>query len=547
MSLTIKHFRGIRLDKRRSASKPLGEPILQSSDTIRYLRPGNAFLNNITSLGGYHIFSDQGRRWVESQLGEKVNFDKVFSLELHGLKPSDSHTNPDGSFLRRPELPGRASVERYIEVYSSSFPSRVFPVISRSMFGKTLDLAYNPLQVAGSASSKACVYAFLSLISLFGFDNNTHGSMDCQTYASMVYDFTTAVIQESTVDGLQSLIMLVQHQYFIGDLLSAAATLSIATRLLYTLGAHTLYAGEPSNTSSSTYNKGNLRCHLRDLFWLCYSFDKDLCLRIGQPPCILDTHCDLTLPCDYVRLHNINLRGNMSQVDDETIPLFPWDLRLSLLKSKVYERLYSAHSFRQSESEFLSSIRSLDESLEQWRRSLPEELRPTLYVSQETSVAANLNTSAVMLRLAYYHCVAVIHQASSKFQDPTTDIPGPRLDNITSSTSLSTAASRSTLSFLHKVLYVVHPECVWVALFYAITAVLTLFCNILINPHDPEAINDMKLLEQVPVLIRRIPVRKLTLGDWLQLQYMDDVMTELANICAQVVSKSRKSSRDMAL
>lgn len=215
------------------------------------------------------------------------------------------------------------------------------------------------------------------------------------------------------------------------------------------------------NTSSSTYNKGNLRCHLRDLFWLCYSFDKDICLRTGQPPCILDAHCDITLPCDYVRLHSINLPENVAQVDDGILPLFPWDLRLSLLKSKVYESLYSAHSSRQPRPELLSSIRSLDESLEQWRLSLPEELRPTLYFSQETPVAANLNTLAVMLRLAYYHCVAVIHQASSKFKDSTTDIPGPRIDNITSSTSLSTTASRSTLSFLHKVLYVVHPECVW--------------------------------------------------------------------------------------
>ncbi|KAJ5904701.1 uncharacterized protein N7473_001617 [Penicillium subrubescens] len=408
------------------------------------------------------------------------------------------------------------------------------------MFRQTLDLAYRPLQVAGSASAKACVYAFLSHISLFGFDNNTQGSMDCQAYAAMVHNFTTEVIQESTVDGLQSLIMLVHHQYFIGDLLSAAATLSIATRLLYTHGAHALYADDPSTTSSSTYNKGNLRCHLRDLFWLCYSFDKDICLRTGEPPCILDIHCDLTLPCDYVRLHNINLHENVSQVDDEIVPLFPWDLRLSLLKSKVYDRLYSAHSLRQAKTELLLSIRSLDESLEQWRRSLPEELRPTLYFSQETPVAANLNTSAVMLRLAYYHCVAVIHQASSKSQDFSTCIPEPRLDDITSSTRISTTASRSTLSFFHKALYVVHPECFWVALFYVITAVLTLFCNILSNPHDPDATNDMKLLESVPLLIRCIPVRKLTLGDWLQLQYLDGVMTELAEICARVISKSRK-------
>lgn len=247
-----------------------------------------------------------------------------------------------------------------------------------------------------------------------------------------------------------------QLQYFLSDLQSAAATLSIATRLLYTLEAHTV----PTNKSAA-YDKRDPKCHLRDLFWLCYSFDKDICLRTGQPPCINDTHCELTLPSDYVRLHDINLQERMPQIDDHTVPFFPWDLRLSMLKSKVYQGLYTAHSLQQSVSGLLSNIRSLDETLEQWRLLLPAEFRPTLYFSWETPVSANVNTMAVMLRLAYYHCVTVIHQASSRCRTLETDHAGPRLDGITSSTRLSIIASRSTLSYLQRVLPVVHPECFW--------------------------------------------------------------------------------------
>ncbi|KAJ5552462.1 hypothetical protein N7494_001840 [Penicillium frequentans] len=58
----------------------------------------------------------------------------------------------------------------------------------------------------------------------------------------------------------------VQLQYFLGDLQSAAATLSIATRLLYTLGAHTVPINKGSVSSLLLYGKSESKCHLRDLF-----------------------------------------------------------------------------------------------------------------------------------------------------------------------------------------------------------------------------------------------------------------------------------------
>lgn len=96
-----------------------------------------------------------------------------------------------------------------MQIYGSSSQSLVFPVISQPVFGKTLDLAYSNLQLPGSNSAKSCVYAFLSLISLFGMDDNIHGAMDCQSYASVAQSFQIPVIEEMTVDGLQTLIMLV--------------------------------------------------------------------------------------------------------------------------------------------------------------------------------------------------------------------------------------------------------------------------------------------------------------------------------------------------
>lgn len=236
---------------------------------------------------------------------------------------------------------------------------------------------------------------------------------------------------------------------------AAAVSASIATRLLYKLGAHTL------QNCPDVYEKSNSECHLRDLFWLCYSFDKDICLRTGQPPSIDDTNCDLTLPLNYTQQQNSNIQQDaIISIDDKTLPLYPWDLRLSKIKSEVYQTLYSVSAHRKSNSEILLSIRHIDQALEQWRISLHPDFRPTLWFSQEMPISANLNTQAVMLRLAYYHCVTIIHQASKRCK-VSGDHQENQLDGIGSSINLTINASWSTLSYLQTTLPVLQGECFW--------------------------------------------------------------------------------------
>lgn len=237
--------------------------------------------------------------------------------------------------------------------------------------------------------------------------------------------------------------------------------MSIATRLLYAFGAHTL------SDDIQPYDKSMPECHLRDLFWLCYSFDKDICLRTGQPPSIHDTCCDLTLPAGYAQLQDSNILQNSLSIDDHTVPLYPFDLRLSQIKYEAYQALYSASAQRNSGPEILSRIRKLDETLEQWRFSLHPEFRPTLWFSPEMPVSA-MNTQTTMLRLAYYHCVTIIHQASERCNFSHEN--GPEHDGIRSSVSLTVNSSRSTLSYLQAALPVVKGECFWYApLTYLVT------------------------------------------------------------------------------
>ncbi|KAJ5981767.1 Transcription factor [Penicillium canescens] len=498
---------------------------------------------NVTFFSGIHLLSDEGLRWIEHQVGEEVNRAKLSAFELPWTNPRRIHDYAAVSSDLPPELPRRKTVEVYVLRFTSSFTSLVFPVISKTLFMKTLDLAYGPRGVFGSTSANACVYSFISLVSLFGFDDNTHGAVDCGSYASTALRAVPHIIEEMTVDGLQSLMMLVHLQYFLGDLQSAAVTISIATRLLYKLGAHTNPAGMNSSVHLPPYNKAILEYHVRDLFWVCYSFDKDISLRMGQPASINDFNCDLSLPLEYVRLQNSNIQRDELKPDDHTLPLYPWDLRLSMIKSEAYNTLYSVNASFKSDCQILESIRCLDAALDEWRLSLHSEIRPTLCFSSDMSTKAKLNTQEVILRLAYYHCMSIIHQASDRRNISKLDA-GIGLEGISSSVNLSTTACRSTLSLLQTRLPTLKGECFWVLLFYILTANLTLFCNILKDPLQSESSQDVAILREVPAMINKIPIRNLTPAEMIHLSFLNGFTTELARLAMCAVLKAQKESRN---
>ncbi|KAL4866369.1 hypothetical protein BDV12DRAFT_187444 [Aspergillus spectabilis] len=482
-------------------------------------------LDNVAYLNGTHLSSEETRKWIESCTGEAIDFEKLYAIELPWANTSRLLIEPSLQSCPVLELPSRFIVEKYVRLWCTSFESLAFPVVSKWLFTETLDLAYKPHHCFGSDSAKSCVYSFLSLVALFGIDDNLHGAVHCGSYASAAHCLVAQITQEMTLSGLESLRLLTQFQYFLGDLQAAAVSVSIATRLLYKFNAHTLSSLEYPHT----YDKSILECHLRDLFWLCYTWDKDICLRTGQPPSIDDTSCDLALPPNYGQLQNSNIQRHTMPIDDRTLPLYPFDLRLSKIKSEVYQSLYSASARRKSDTEVLSSIRGLDLTLEQWRVSLHPDFRPTLWFSQETPVSVNLNTQAVMLRLAYHHCFTIIHQAENQ------------PDGIRSSINLTIHASWSTLCYLQAAMPAVKDHVFWAIIFYAITAILNLFHNILKNPLDSEVSRRVDILRDFPRLIRRIPIRTLTLGEVIHLRFLDEFTAELARLGECAISKARNS------
>lgn len=152
---------------------------------------------------------------------------------------------------------------------------------------------------------------------------------------------------------------------------------------------------------------------IRNLFWVCYLVDKDLVFCTGLPPAIDDSYCDLSLPPDYVPTFYSPVQGYLRPPTPMETATFAFDIRLCIIKSRIYTLLYSANSLRQPEAEMEDVIRHVEITLGAWKRSLPTNDQPASIgfpcVPRDTGVPLRL----LLTWIEYYHCASILHLARS--------------------------------------------------------------------------------------------------------------------------------------
>jgi hypothetical protein len=251
------------------------------------------------------------------------------------------------------------------------------------------------------------------------------------------------------------------YHLFSGNLQYAFFEASICARMIFMLGAHT--ASYPSCTDPEVVSANTSyreRYLLRNIFWICYCLDKELALRTCQPPCIQDEHCDITLPPPHVQQLYPYIMGYQPEDSYDALHLFPSHPALGIIKSKAYVALYSAQAVGKTDSQLLRAIRELDDDLENWRLSIPLSHRPTLSLT-ETALPQNASSIlATMLHLDYCHCVAAIHQATSRCQAWSFG-NHDEAEGVGTSLAISIEASRSSLIYLDRAHHLLDDESFW--------------------------------------------------------------------------------------
>ncbi|KAK9357276.1 hypothetical protein V1504DRAFT_442903 [Lipomyces starkeyi] len=502
----------------------------------------------IYSYNGVPFFSPEGNRWVQTRTGQTGALEKLCAFGPPWQNQRNFHTFPGNNQMLQStiELPDREIVEEYVLGFSSDLLSLVFPLIDPVLFEETIKLAYNSgnTDPVGHCSAKACIYSFLAFVSIFNLHSRTRTRppVDTEACVSKALSLLTQVLQETTIDSLQSVVMLLIFHLFTGNQQYAVFTNSIAVRYLFMLGAHTQsHAATAGQTLSSMNVVARTGNHIRNLFWVTYTLDKELSLRTGQPPSLNDEHCDLTLPPGYVEQLYSDLPLKLPSTDVLRGPLLPGDLRLTRINSRAYIALYSAQALKKSDTELLKDIRELDDDLERWRMSLPPKIRPTISFSHETPIGSDMDMQAVIIRLGYHHCVATIHKASGRCR-AWAGGQSRVMEGVSSSLALAVEASRSSIFYLQTAQHALPDESFWMILFYPMSAILTIFCNILLNPLDPRAAEDLELIYRAPDLIKRMPLRQLSLNELKHINLVDDFVAEMSRLAQCAIIKAREEN-----
>ncbi|KAL4885788.1 hypothetical protein BJY04DRAFT_230077 [Aspergillus karnatakaensis] len=491
-------------------------------------------------------FCPEGIQWIQSRAGTAVPFPNVQNMPWE--KPKLSVQNhifvQRRTSFRRLDLPAQEVLSRYLDAYWSSAIHALLPVIDSSLFSQTIATAYSRIANGDDAtyqSSRACIFALLALIS--GVDYTRASctapippSISRDEYIFEARGLLPSIIYEGfNLDALQVTVILAIIGVMTGELQTATHYVSISSRSIIAVGVHTMEDPPQGLDSEET----RVRKHLRNLFWVCYVLDKDISLRTGQSHCLRDEDCNLTLPHEYTkdlfsRMVYSSSPGHMDGL------LFPVELRLSMIKSWIFNALYSYQGLQKSDAEIIRLIRELDDELERWRLSIPAELRPTLSYGKDATKHPNgMTMYLVIVHLNYYFCINIIHLAGSRCESWRSACSSPgMIDGLKSSLTLSVQASRSLLLFLQDAESAISTGSFWSLLFYPMAAIVTLFCNLLEAPNAITAVEDTRLLTVAEYTFERVFLRQISHIDQAgHIKAITSFVSQLRQIAQQAQQK----------
>ncbi|KAJ3541172.1 hypothetical protein NM208_g4732 [Fusarium decemcellulare] len=489
---------------------------------------------------GINLFSQDGQRWICSRTGRDLsmgNLDDFTSEEsVQGLTTvGDPINEPLG------DLPNSKVVHDAFEAFLQSEFRWIFPLVDPILFKETIGCAYGALaesSLANNLSAKACVFAFLSIRRLFT-PHDLNNRDTAASYARHAHSLLFGLMENASLVNLQTMIMLHISQVFSGRLHSASMLHAMSCRTALLLGGQNYVEIQPPEARLT--REESERQQIRMLFWICYFFDKDLALLRGHFPMLPDESCNLTIPARYKDSHaifqsRVNIGGPIC-LDESIIPCFPGDLRLAILKGKIWRLLYSAEANRKSTAELFRAIRGLDDELESWRLSLPPHTRPGLTIHGGIQDAIPSKTPLTMqricLHLEYQYLLSTIHLPCGRclpFDQNIWQRDSYEQTGIFSSLSIAAEASRITLFFLRATVAQVASEPFWLIVHYPMSAILSLFYNVLIDPHGSRSRADLALMESALHLIRRMTPPDLTRFESTQIKAMDTFVTDLLRL-----------------
>ncbi|KAI0119914.1 N-terminal binuclear Zn cluster-containing protein [Nemania sp. FL0031] len=491
----------------------------------------------IGSSSGFSIFSPKGIQWVNERTGD-TSFQRMISeVSLDDHKWTQWKPEVFADLFHRPvfrKLPPKAEALSLLQDYFENF-NCIFPLFHQPTFMHLVERQYssNPYEGSGWWASLNCVFAIAHRLRVMS--NLVPQEEDEKAWAyikNAMGVFSELAMRNTDLLSVQALLGIALFMQGTPNPQPSFLLVAAAIRSSHSIGLHKRGTGFNLNPIEIEQRKR--------VFWIAYMLDKDLCLRSGRPPAQDDDDMNVDLPdadpADHIG--NIPLANGKGKMN-----LFRVMCELAVIESKIYKRLYSTKATKLSDGELLQTIGELDKELESWKDNIDIDYRPEHEIkASHTPLVLHI----AMLHFSYYNALTTIHRMSIHHGFWTSRLANyaiqglnarPLNPRVFSSAALCASAARATISLLK---YIPQGDfsCVWMALYFPVSALVTLFGNILQNPNDPRARSDTRLMNLVVTFLSTLGQEAETGG----VHRMLGVCSEFERIAKVVIDKAEKEA-----
>ncbi|CAG8923487.1 unnamed protein product [Penicillium salamii] len=454
-----------------------GTPIFRADE-----RDDSRYFGKSCSLS---ILSRTGIEWIKSKTGD-VSFLRVVS-------PDSIHDNPWNQW--RPDvfhdlfasqvfkpLPSRSEVFSLIKDFFRT-ANLLFPIYLESSFMKMVEWQYTQ-QTCDDAARWASINMVVCLAYEYRYSSSHKSEKDKERaelyFKNAMSVFTELALKRTDLLSIQALISMAFFLRGNSGTQSALPLITAAMRSGQRMGLHRDI--ERPDLSPEAQEER------RRVFWVAFVIDQSTCLRIGNAPSQHPDDFDVPLPEE--------IESDRLGAPKSDIRFFRQMCRMSVIKGRIYSRLYSAKALLRPPLEIYKTVKELHAELEEWNRDCPA---PSEHRVKSNERDFLFGFASLGLHFVYYNALIMIHRVPLFInyivtaRDEPQELQSLSNAHAAKSGAIGAQAARDTLKLINNMPWG-DIAWTWSLLYYIFLAATTIFSTILRDTRNAQVRADLQSL-----------------------------------------------------
>ncbi|KAE8414817.1 hypothetical protein BDV36DRAFT_298653 [Aspergillus pseudocaelatus] len=432
---------------------------------------------------GFSIFSAGNPQWTndrpENAVWQSASLCEMGTWHLRSWVPQA--LRDDFSKRESQPLPSKSTTLKLVGDYFDHI-NMALPLFDEQQFLRRLERQYtwNP-------DSSPCWWAALNIVLALAekrkveqdYNNNGNCLVSLGYVKNALNVVTQLLLQNTDILAVQAMLGLALYFQDTANPQPLFVFSSLALRLGQAIGIHRSVRFGLSNCEVE---------ERRNVFWIAYVLDSDICLRTGRPPIQDGGDYDVQLPGEYSKEGKGVLQQQGSYID---VSFFGLLARFAVLQRRVYDRVYSISSLQKASPDLLIDIEQCEKELKAWKAGIPQHYRPRRnYTAPQEAILPHV----IRLHLAFHCCEINLHRVIELSGRCKTHAHSCK--SHTESTSIALEAARSSIELIEPIKSL-GSSFSWGCAYYPAAAAATLFAKLLADPNHDRNKSDLQRIRRV--------------------------------------------------